>query len=168
MLAEFIRWTAQQGPKGVLLIDFDGVGAASASFLRESVLAFRDYARGYQPEVFPVVANLNDEIREEFALLLRSRGEAILCCRVDDAGQIVDVQVLGALDSSLERTLDAIKERGAVSLAELRSLPDDAKASTWSNRLASLIRQGFVVPSPNQKRRQYRFVLADVGGTGGS
>lgn len=168
MLSEFIKWSAQHGPKGVLLIDFDGIGAASASFLRESVLAFRDYARGYQPEVFPVVANLNDVIREEFALLLRSRGEAILCCRVDADGRIADAQVLGALDSGLERTLDAIKERGTVSLAELRGLPDLAKASTWSNRLASLIRQGFVVPSPDQKRRQYRFVLADIGGTDGS
>src|SRR5262245_11729455 len=83
LLADFVSWTAQHAPKGVMVIDFDGVSTASASFLRESVLAFRDYARSYQPELFPVVANLSDTIREEFALLLAARGEAILCCRVD-------------------------------------------------------------------------------------
>ena len=45
LLAGFISWTAQHGPKGLLIIDFEGVSTASASFLRESVLAFRDYAR---------------------------------------------------------------------------------------------------------------------------
>ena len=114
-----------------------------------------------------MVANLNETIREEFALLLAARGEAILCCRVHGE-KISDAQVVGTLDAGLERTLSAIKERGTVSLAELRNLPDEAKASTWSNRLASLIRQGFVVPSPDQKKRQYRFVLADAGGPSGS
>src|SRR5690242_13903133 len=55
LLAELIIRTAEQSPKGTLVLNFDGVDHASASFLRESVLAFRDYARAYQPELFPVL-----------------------------------------------------------------------------------------------------------------
>jgi hypothetical protein len=40
------------------LLDFSGVAVATASFLRESVIGFRDYARQALPNIYPVVANL--------------------------------------------------------------------------------------------------------------
>jgi hypothetical protein len=39
-------------------LDFSGVEVATASFLRESVISFRDYARLSLPNIYPVVANL--------------------------------------------------------------------------------------------------------------
>jgi len=69
LLAKLIEWSAGASPKGTLIIDFTDVGNASASFLRESILAFRDYARAYQPELFPVLANVTDDVREEFNTL---------------------------------------------------------------------------------------------------
>ena len=157
LLARLIEWTADESPKGTLILDFTGIADASASFLREAILAFRDYVRAYQPDVFPVLANIADTVREEFDTLLKARGEAMPACRIDDAGNPVEATVIGALEPSLSQTLDMIRAHGQLALSDL---PAAVKASTWSNRLASLIRQGFVVPIPEPNKRVYRYVLA--------
>ena len=156
LLAKLITWTADHPPKGTLILDFTGVGNASASFLREAILAFRDYVRAYQPEVFPVLANLTDEVREEFHTLLKARGEAMPGCRLDASGEPVDAEVLGVLEPGLRQTLEMIRKRGQLGL---RDMPSETRPTTWSNRIASLIRQGFVVPIPEPNKRVYRFVL---------
>ena len=156
LLAKLITWTANHQPKGTLILDFAGVGDASASFLREAILAFRDYVRAYQPEVFPVLANLTDEVREEFDMLLTDRGEAMPGCRLEGSGLPFDAEVLGALEPGLSQTLEMIRARGQLALGDL---PPEIKPTTWSNRIASLIRQGFVVPIPEPNKRGYRFVL---------
>ena len=51
-----------------------------------------------------------------------------------------------------------IRARGQLALSDLPT--EKTKPTTWSNRLASLIRQGFVVPIPEPNKRVYRFVLA--------
>ena len=156
LLATLIVWTADHAPKGTLILDFTGVGDASASFLRESILAFRDYVRAYQPEVFPVLANLAAEVSEEFDTLLKDRGEAMPRCRLDTAGAPFDAEVLGVLEPGLSQTLEIIRTRGQLALGDL---PSETKPTTWSNRIASLIRQGFVVPIREPNKRVYRFVL---------
>lgn len=157
LLAKLIAWTAHESPKGTLIIDFTGIADASASFLREAILAFRDYVRAYQPELFPVLANIAASVREELDTLLKARGEAMPACRIDDAGKAVDADIVGALEPSLSQTLDMIRARGPLALSDL---PEETKATTWSNRLASLIRQGFIVPIPEPNKRLYRYVLA--------
>jgi hypothetical protein len=157
LLAKLIEWTADESPKGTLILDFTGITDASASFLRDAILAFRDYVRAYQPDVFPVLANIVDTVREEFDTLLKARSEAMPACRLDDSGKPVEATVIGALEPSLSQTLEMIRERGQVALSDL---PTEIKSTTWSNRLASLIRQGFIVPIPEPNKRVYRFVLA--------
>jgi hypothetical protein len=157
LLAKLIAWTADESPKGTLIIDFTGIADASASFLREAILAFRDYVRAYQPELFPVLANIAATVREELDALLKARGEAMPACRIDDAGKAVDATIIGTLEPSLSQTLDMVRTRGPLALSDL---PVETRATTWSNRLASLIRQGFVVPIPEPNKRLYRYVLA--------
>ena len=169
-MAKLIAWSAARSPKGTLILDFSKVGDASASFLRESILAFRDYARAYQPDVFPVLANIADAVHEEFDTLLRDRGEAMPGCRFDAPGVIRDPEVLGVLERGLGETLDIVRQRGDTTLKDLRDISAETKATTQSNRIASLIRLGFVVPGPAAmpNRRVYRFVLATTGEQGGS
>src|SRR4051812_46865528 len=57
-----------------LFLNFAGIEAATASFLRESVLAFRDLVRGRRSNVYPVIANASDSVREDLAELIKSRG----------------------------------------------------------------------------------------------
>ena len=168
LLAGLIDWSASESPSGTLILDFRDVPEASASFLRESVLAFRDYVRAYQPDVFPVIANMTEPVREEFDILLRNRREAMLGCRLDNSPVPVEPVVLGLLEPGLCKTLDTIRARGQVTLAELRELSPPTSATTLSNRVASLIRQGFVVTSQEPNKRAYRFVLSEAGGANGS
>ena len=164
LLTKLITWIATDSPKGTLILDFCDVGDASASFLRESILAFRDYIRAYQPDLFPVLANLDGAVREEFDTLLKDRGEAILGCRLDASGVPIAPEVIGALNPGLRRTLDLIRERGQLTLTDLRESSHQTKPTTWSNRIASLIKQGFVVPVQETNKRAYRFVLLEAGG----
>jgi len=157
LLAKLIAWTADEAPKGTLVLDFTGIADASASFLREAILAFRDYVRAYQPDVFPVLANIADTVREEFDTLLKARGEAMPACRLDAGDKPVEATIIGVLEPSLSQTLDMIRDRGQLALGDL---PTETKSTTWSNRIASLIRQGFVVPIPEPNKRVYRYVLA--------
>ena len=165
LLAALISWSADASPKGTLILDFKDLPDASASFLRESILAFRDYVRAYQPDVFPVVANVSAAVREELDTLLKARREAMLVCLFEAPDRASEPVVLGLLEPGLSQTLEAIRARGQLTLGEL---PSGTKPTTWSNRVASLIRQGFVVPSPEPNKRLYRFVLADAGGESGS
>jgi hypothetical protein len=158
LLAKLIEWTAVESPKGTLILDFTDIADASASFLREAILAFRDYVRAYQPDVFPVLANIAETVRDEFDTLLKARGEAMPACRIDDAGNPVDAFVIGALEPSLSQTLDMIRARGQLALSDLPTAA--VRTTTWSNRIASLIRQGFIVPIPEPNKRVYRYVLA--------
>jgi hypothetical protein len=164
LLARLIARTADQQPKGILFLDFDGVGDASASFLRESILAFRDWARAYEPELYPVLANISEGVREEFVTLLRDRREAMPGCRLGPDGALIEAEVLGVLEPGLSETLSHIRERGPVTLQDLWRT-GDTKPTAVSNRVASLIRQGFVVTTPEPKRRAYSFVLANAGGS---
>jgi hypothetical protein len=168
LLARLIIWSADNNPKDTVVLDFRGVEVASASFLREAVLAFRDYVRVYQPDAFPVVGNLSDAIREEFDVLLRQRGEAMLGCVIDATGAVIKVEVLGELEPGLDTTLAEVRQHGQLTLGDLRKTNEDVKASTWSNRLASLVRQGFVIPDQDANRRVYRFALTEAGASHGT
>ena len=56
----------------VVYLDFQRVEVATASFLRESVLEFRDNVRRRWTNYYPVVANANDSVTEELSVLWRS------------------------------------------------------------------------------------------------
>ncbi len=167
LFAKFVVWSADASATGVLVLDFAGVSDASGSFLRESVLAFRDYVRAYQPELYPVLANLSATVREEFHNLMRDRREAILVCQLHGTA-VSSPEVLGTLEPGAAKTLDLVRQHPQVTLADLRNADSKILGPVWSNRLASLIRQGFVMPSADPRGRVYRFVLTDEGGPSGS
>jgi hypothetical protein len=144
---------------GLLVLDFDGVAHASASFLRESVLAFRDYVRRYLPECYPVVANVEPLIKEELLVLLSARREALPICKLSSRGHITSPGVLGDVEPALARTLEVLKDSPAT-LPELVSGSEERVVkSAWSNRLAALINMGLVAAEIDGRGRRYRFVL---------
>jgi len=48
-----------------LFLDFSGVQIATASFLRESVFAFRDAIRRRRSNFYPVIANAESAVEDE-------------------------------------------------------------------------------------------------------
>ncbi len=76
----FTRLVAAAAPPTndeIAFLDFTDVSVATGSFLRESVMAFRDYARSTLPHLYPVVANPSEAVAEELDFLLKHRKDAM-------------------------------------------------------------------------------------------
>lgn len=146
-----------------LFIDFAGVEVATASYLRESVLALRDRIRGRRSTLYPVIANANDVIKDELGVLVRARGDVLLLCKVDDADRAFDFEQLGDLDPKQQMTLDAVRERGEIDAAEL--MRDFGKTegvnhtTAWNNRLAALSLKGLLMEITRGRSKRYRPVF---------
>jgi len=63
-------------------LDFKDIQVATASFLREAVIGFRDFARQSLGNIYPVVANLAASIAEELEFFVRSRGDVLWSCEL--------------------------------------------------------------------------------------
>src|SRR4051812_12648648 len=92
VFVEMIRATAPAPEPEGIFIDFSGVDVATVSFLRESVLAYRNHARSHWANVYPVVTNLSSKVCEELEQYITEKGDAL----VVTSG--ADVRVLGRLE----------------------------------------------------------------------
>ena len=103
--------TEPANPEPVFL-NFTGIEVATASFLRESILAFRAIVRGRRSKFYPVVANPNDAVREELLELLMPRGDVLMLCALDEADAVTMAAPLGELDPKQRLTFDLVHEHG--------------------------------------------------------
>ena len=71
-------------------LDFVQVEVATVSFLRESVMAFRDHVRGRRSKYYPLVANANEMVEDELNELVKVRGDVLAACKLDEAGNVTD------------------------------------------------------------------------------
>lgn len=128
-------------------MDFNGVELATASFLRESVVGFRDYARLASPHLYPVVANLAEPVFEELDFFLRSRTDALWVCTLDESDCVTDARLIGELDSTQRATFETVSLIGSATAPELSVRSPDEKigATAWNNRLSGLAAKGLLV-----------------------
>jgi hypothetical protein len=61
-------------------LDFAGVNVATASFLRETVLDYRDAIRRRRSNFYPVVANANQLVEDELKVLVGSDADVLMLC----------------------------------------------------------------------------------------
>src|SRR5262245_43442211 len=104
-LSQFVARVRSITVPTVVYLDFSGVSVATGSFLRESVLGFRAYCRRGQQNLYSVVANPNELVREELRDLLASRREAVVCCVLGDLGGPECARVEGVLEEKQAFTL---------------------------------------------------------------
>jgi hypothetical protein len=145
-----------------LFIDFVDVKAATASFLRESVLKFRNYCLQSQLNLFPVVANANQEILDDLGLALKVSGEAILICALNARGLVSNPQVFGELEEKQRLTFEAVKKQSEVdanTLARTHEGIENIQVTGWNNRLASLAAKGLLMEIKRGRSKAYRTVL---------
>jgi hypothetical protein len=167
LLAKLLALLASEpaAPEAVFL-DFTGVEAATASFLRESVLAFRDMARGRRSKIYPVVANANEAVQEDLAELVKSRGGVLLACELDEEGQVSNARVVGELDPKQQLTFNLVKRLGETDAAELmreHRTSDSVGPTAWNNRLAALVGLGLIIEDISSGRtKRYRPLLECV------
>ena len=113
----------------VCYLDFDGITVATASFLRDSVVAYRNHARSHWTHLYPVLANMSTPVKEEFSDFLRARGDAFVICALDSDDHPTDVQVLGQLDGKQLTALKAVLALGETDLNSCCSAASKIKAT---------------------------------------
>ncbi len=160
-LNQLLTATANEpdGP-ALVFLDFDGVEIATASFLRESVLAFRDIIRGRRSQYYPVIANANVYVRDELVELLGTRGDVLMTCGLEEGGFVTNVAPIGELDPKQRLTFDLVHEHGETDAGALMrnyGQSEGLKHTTaWNNRLASLAALGLIVEESQGRTKRYR------------
>jgi hypothetical protein len=163
LLAQLLRATAAEPtlPQPVFL-DFIGIDVATASFLRESVLAFRDIVRGRRSVIYPVVANASDAVKEELDELVKSRGGILMTCQLADDGAVSNPGLIGQLDRKQQLTFDLVRQRGETDAMELMRESggsEDVGSTAWNNRLSSLAALGLVIEMSFGRTKRYKPLL---------
>jgi hypothetical protein len=148
-----------QQPEPIFL-DFAGIQVATASYLRESVLAFRDLVRGRRSMFYPVIANPNNDIRDELAELMCTRGDVFMACGLDAAGGVVEPRLIGDLDPKQRITFDLVHRRGETDAGELMRTHGESEGlkhtTAWNNRLVALAARGLVMEISQGRAKRYR------------
>ena len=148
---------------GALLIylDFDGIDIATASFLRECVLEFREIVRRRWSRFYPVVANANSSVTEEMSVLVAQR-DVLVSCTLQEDGTTISPRLVGSLEPKQRLTLDLVQRLGETDAGELRRVSEGTEEvghTAWNNRLASLSRLGLLIELSRGKRKRYRPLL---------
>jgi hypothetical protein len=162
-VARLLELTAREPDQpDTVFLDFEGVDVATASFLRESVLAFRDAVRRRRSNLYPAIANASDLVADELRLLVAPHGNALMLCSLDENGQPHEPRLAGELDPKQRLTFDLVSERGETDAGELmREHGGSEKTQTvWNNRLASLTNLGLLVELSQGRSKRYRPLFA--------
>lgn len=147
-----------------VFIDFAGIKVVTASFLRESVLRFRDLMRGKRSTVYPVIANANESIIDELNVLIGANGDALMSCRLDSRGCVNDTMLIGSLDPKQRLTFELVNSVGetdAGTLMREHSENEGIGQTAWNNRLAMLAALGLIVELPQGRAKRYRPLFAE-------
>lgn len=144
-------------------LDFQGVHVATASFLRESVLAFRTFVRGRKSNFYPAVANAASDVIDELVELVQPRGDVLMACTVDENGDILRCRHVGRLDPMQQITFDLVNTNGETTATKLMGLDNSqVKATAWNNRLASLSSLGLVCEQSHGRAKTYKPIFRGV------
>lgn len=146
------------GP-AVVFLDFTGVLVATGSFLRESVVAYRNHVRDHVPMLYPVIANASQAVVDELAMLLQLRNDAFVACSLGSGDAASNPRILGIVDGKQQDALREVLERGETDAPTLAKTTPDQKPTVWNNRLTALVAKGLLMEVGNGKTKRYRAVL---------
>jgi hypothetical protein len=144
----------------LFFLDFTGIDVATASFLREAVLGFRNAVRGRRSNLYPVIANASVVVLDELKVLTETMGDVLLICSVSQAGSVSNGKLLGRLDPKQQITFDLVSRRGEADAAELMRDHQDAVGQTaWNNRLAALANLGLLFEFSQGRAKRYKAIF---------
>lgn len=142
-----------------LFLDFTGVEIATASYLRESVLHFRDAVRRQRSNLYPVVANAKEQVIEELTLLIQANRGVLMTCSLDAQGVPSRAILLGELEPMQKLTFELVNQIGETDASELMrdyNAGKSVKQTAWNNRLSALAELGLVFEISQGRTKRYR------------
>lgn len=146
----------------VVVLDLEGVVAATGSYLREVLVGLRQFVADSHGSRVLVLANAASAVEDEIGFLAASLNDAFLVGRLRK-NRAVDVRILGRLEPVQHATLQAVTDHGVADVATLAKEVDDAvKPTAWNNRLSALRDKCLVVETREGKAKKYRATLEVV------
>lgn len=149
----------------LIYLDFRQVEVATASYLRESVLAYRTFVRGQRSTAYPIIANANEEVRDELHELVQARGDALPVCELNEEGKQTNCEIIGDLDPKQRLTYDLVIGKGEIDAGELwrsnSAAEGLASPTAWNNRLSSLASLGLLIEHSQGRAKRYRSVFGE-------
>jgi len=166
VFAEMLKATVKEPPVVTpVLLNFEWVEVATSSFLRESVLAFRDAIRSRKSNYYPVVANPNRDVTEELEDLVSRKGGVLMACATKE-GEVVETSLIGQLDPKQRLTFDLVQQRRGADAGELMREHADTERvkspTAWNNRLANLASLGLVAEISQGRSKRYKPIFEGV------
>ena len=153
---------ASSSEASVVILDFEGVIAATGSFLREVVVGLRRFVTESEGNRVLILANAASAVEDEIGFLAASLNDAFIVGSLRK-GRLTDVRVLGRLEPVQAATLEAVQSQGEADVAILaRKVDDSVKPTAWNNRLSALREKGLVVETREGKAKKYRSTLEVV------
>ncbi len=161
LLSALIALTPSSEVPTPVFLDFNTIEIATASFLREAVIGFRDYARQSLRNVYPAVANLGPVVAEELDFFIRARGDVMWSCELGSGDTVISAWLVGELDPAQRSTFEAVLELGAITAPELAARFTDQRIgpTAWNNRLSALTAKGLLVERKHGKTKSFSPLL---------
>lgn len=161
LLSALIAVTPSSETPTPVFLDFTAIEIATASFLREAVIGFRDYARQSLRNVYPAIANLGPAVAEELEFFVRARGDVMWSCELGSGDTVINASIMGELDSAQRSTFEAALEVGAITAPELAARFADQRIgpTAWNNRLSTLATKGLLVERKQGKTKSFSPLL---------
>ena len=164
-LANLLEHTSNEPEKPEeVFLDFSGVQVATASFLRETVFAFREQVRRRRSNFYPVIANAEPSVEDELKLLVQSDNSVLMVCSLDHKGKPHNPRLLGDLDPKQRLTFNLV-QKGVTDAAQLmrdHGETENVKQTAWNNRLAALTSLGLVVELSAGRAKKYRALFEEA------
>jgi hypothetical protein len=162
LLSEVAAQPARPEP---LLLDFTNIEVATASFLRESVLALKSLLRAQKSRLYPIIANANAQVRDELEILLFASDEALIACDLESGGNTTNLHLIGRIDEKQRRIFDLVQAEGETDAGDLHKRfgeTERVQQTAWNNRLSALASAGLVIETSHGRAKRYQSVLKGV------
>ena len=157
LLAALIAATPAVDAPEALFLDFGGVKVATSSFLRESVIGFRDFSRSSLQNIYPIVANATPAVVEELEFFTNQNSDALWRCNLNSAGRASGAALIGELDPPQRTTFDVVMSLGSATARQLAAQLGGEKIgpTAWNNRLSALAAKGLLVERRSGKTKSF-------------
>jgi len=168
LFAALISATAAEpeGPEP-LFLNFAEIEVATASFLRESVVALKQYKRATGSKHYPVLANINQEVADEVAVLMDARNDVFPACELSGSSLVSGIRIIGSLDPKQERTFNLVEKMATADAAKLMEQYGKEEKTTsttaWNNRLAGLVQRGLIREYTRGRAKFYKPLFERTG-----
>lgn len=164
-LGKLLAFITPQDEYTPVFLDFRGVKVVTGSFWRSAILAFRDHCVMAGLNLYPILANISDEIAEDLKLVLEPRGDAFMVCDLSKQGQLSSLRIVGSLDDTQRVTLNAVIKAGETDANTLKDEHDKEQGAAgigvtgWNNRLTSLAQKGLLIEVKKGRTKVYRPIV---------